>query len=94
MPRDVARSYIRSRGAIGIAALHDINLALRYCDTVIVLKNGRPAACGNPQDVVTPDLVANVYGVEARMEACSQGYPILIADAPSKTGHVHPTSPA
>jgi iron complex transport system ATP-binding protein len=79
----VARSYVKSRDAIGIAALHDINLALRFCDLLVVLKEGHLAACGPPREVVTPALVADVYGVAARMESCSEGYPFLIADAAS-----------
>ncbi|WP_346911623.1 ABC transporter ATP-binding protein [uncultured Roseibium sp.] len=85
---DVARDYTRSHNAVGIVALHDINLALRYCDTLAVLKNGRTAACGRPSDVVTPELLSDVYGVEARMETCSAGHPVLIADRPS-TGEIH-----
>lgn len=78
----VAREYATSRQAVCIAALHDINLALRFCDVLVVLKHGAVAACGRPGEVLTPQLVAHVYGVRARMEACSHGLPVLISDAP------------
>ncbi|ADZ70591.1 ABC transporter ATP-binding protein [Polymorphum gilvum] len=78
----LSRSYVEAAQAIAIIAVHDINLALRFCDLLIVLRDGRVAACGTPAEVVTPDLIAYVYGVSARMERCSAGYPILISDEP------------
>jgi len=49
-----------------VVALHDLNLAAAYCDTVLVLAAGRAVAAGSPEDVLTEDLVADVYGVRAR----------------------------
>lgn len=77
----VARDFARDRGAVCIAALHDINLALRFCDVLVVLDQGRIAAAGAPEEVMTAELLARVYGVSARLERCSQGAPVLIADA-------------
>ncbi|MGY0055231.1 ABC transporter ATP-binding protein [Streptomyces sp. LZ34] len=48
-----------------VVALHDLNLAAMYCDRLVVLKQGRVVACGSPQDVLTPALIADVYGVRA-----------------------------
>jgi iron complex transport system ATP-binding protein len=36
-----------------------------FCDTVIVLREGRVVAGGRPRDVLTPELIADVYGVRA-----------------------------
>lgn len=49
-----------------IAALHDLNLASAHCDEVAVLRDGELVAFGPPQDVLTPDLVREVFAVEAR----------------------------
>ncbi|MDT7845200.1 ABC transporter ATP-binding protein [Streptomyces justiciae] len=48
-----------------VVALHDLNLAAMYCDHVAVLHTGRVHACGTPGDVLTEELIAEVYGVRA-----------------------------
>ncbi|MDQ1083957.1 MULTISPECIES: ABC transporter ATP-binding protein [Microbacterium] len=50
-----------------VIALHDLNLAATYCDTVLVLREGAVVAAGAPADVLTPALIADVYGVRARV---------------------------
>lgn len=50
-----------------IVALHDLNLAAMFCDTVAVLQSGRVIAAGAPGDVLTSELIAEVYGVRARV---------------------------
>ncbi|GAA1759632.1 ABC transporter ATP-binding protein [Agromyces humatus] len=49
-----------------IAALHDLNLASAHCDEVAVLNDGRLVAFGPPDDVLTPDLVREIFAVDAR----------------------------
>lgn len=53
------------RGALVIAVLHDLSIAARYCDRLLLLESGRLAADGPPPNVLTPDLLATVYGVTA-----------------------------
>lgn len=54
----------RSRhGALVLAVLHDLALAARFCDRVLVIDRGQLAADGAPADVLTPDLLARVYGI-------------------------------
>ncbi|WAC68594.1 ABC transporter ATP-binding protein [Microbacterium sp. SL75] len=50
-----------------IIALHDLNLAATYCDSVLVLRAGRVVAAGTPAEVLTPALIADVYEVKARV---------------------------
>ncbi len=47
-----------------VIAIHDLNLAAAYCDTVHVLDGGRLVASGPTADVLTPDLISNVFGVD------------------------------
>jgi len=54
---------IRGLGLTSIAALHDLNLAAMFCDQLVVLDGGRVAASGPPSTILTPDLLAEVYGV-------------------------------
>lgn len=60
-------STVRNLGRTVIAALHDLNLASQYCDRVIVLHRGRIVAAGTPSDVLTPDLIRSVFGVDVRV---------------------------
>jgi iron complex transport system ATP-binding protein len=74
--------HIRTLTADGMAilfALHDLELATRYADTLVFLANGSVAAVGGP-DVVTPELVADVYGVEARVLDVD-GYRVVIPES-------------
>jgi iron complex transport system ATP-binding protein len=50
-----------------VIALHDLNLAAMFCDSVLVLHRGRVVAGGSPAEVLTPTLIADVYGVRAQV---------------------------
>lgn len=57
---------IRTTGITVVAALHDLNLAAAICDSIVILERGKIAAAGAPSRVLTPQLLADVYGVNAR----------------------------
>lgn len=48
-----------------VLALHDLNLAAMFCDQLIVLREGRAVTSGKPSEVLTPELIADVYDVRA-----------------------------
>ena len=52
-------------GAAVVVALHDVELAGRYCDQLVLLAAGRVASCGGPRDVLVPEHFRTVFGVEA-----------------------------
>lgn len=57
-------------------ALHDLNLAAMFCDRILVLAQGRIVATGTPHEVITEELVREVYCVDARVStAVDGGYP-------------------
>lgn len=58
---------VRSLGLTTIAALHDLDHAVAYCDAVTVLHAGRTVAHGAPVEVLTPTLVHTVFGVRAHI---------------------------
>ncbi|WP_129667772.1 ABC transporter ATP-binding protein [Phytoactinopolyspora endophytica] len=60
-------SAVRGLNGTVIAALHDLNLATQYCDSVVVLAEGRVVALGPPAQVFTPDLIRITFGVDARI---------------------------
>lgn len=77
----ILRRLAREREMLIMIALHDLGHALRFTDKAMVLENGRLIACGPTAEVVTPELVRDVYRVTARIEPCSQGQPQLIIEA-------------
>jgi iron complex transport system ATP-binding protein len=74
---DITRRLTKSRGASMIVALHDLNLAYSYSDTVIVLNHGRVHAFGKPVDVLTPETIRDVYGVDAMIVESEYGRHIV-----------------
>ncbi|WP_250658036.1 ABC transporter ATP-binding protein [Alkalimarinus coralli] len=77
---ETIRQEVTHTGAIGLVASHDLNLALRFCDLLLILNRDGVLAFGAPQDVLTPENLHLAYGIEGRVEQCSKGYPIVLAD--------------
>jgi iron complex transport system ATP-binding protein len=77
---DAVRTIIRRDRSICLMAMHDVNLALRFCDLIVVLGRGRLIAAGAPMDAMTPQALRESYGVEGRVERCSLGHPVVLAD--------------
>jgi iron complex transport system ATP-binding protein len=64
---------IRTLPVTCVMALHDLNLAALFCDTLAVLHQGRLVATGPPGEVLSEALIARVYGVEAQITALPAG---------------------
>lgn len=60
---DAVRRW-KKRGAAVLMVLHDLNLAAQYCDRLLMLKEGELVGAGKPSEVIRPDLIREVYGVE------------------------------
>lgn len=57
----------RQRGVGAVIAIHDLALAARFCDRLLMLRAGTVLAAGTPQQVLTPDNVEALFGVSARI---------------------------
>lgn len=55
-------------GALVIAVLHDLTMAARYCDRLVLVDSGTIVADGTPAEVLTPANLRTVYGIDARVE--------------------------
>ena len=64
---------VRSLNRTVIAAIHDLNIAAMYCDTIFVMQSGRIVAAGAPRDVLTRSLIRSVYEVDADVFTDSDG---------------------
>ncbi|TCJ94977.1 ABC transporter ATP-binding protein [Nocardia alba] len=59
-------------------ALHDLNLAAMFCDRVLILDEGRVVAMGRPAEVITAELIEQVYRVRAQVSTDpDHGYPVV-----------------
>jgi len=70
---------IKQQGAGFLLVMHDINLAARLCDRMVLLSNGRVAAQGLPADVLVADHLRDVYGVETERIDRPSGAPAVFA---------------
>ena len=59
-------SLVRNLGITTIVVLHDLNLAARYCDRLVLLERGTVVASGTPDAVLRPEIVEPVYRVAVR----------------------------
>lgn len=81
-------SFLRGSGLTVLTALHDLNLAAAACDRIAVLSSGSLVSIGDPAEVLTPELVRKVFGVDVTVVHHPRtGAPHLIYDltAPAST---------
>ncbi|MFD5484087.1 ABC transporter ATP-binding protein [Streptomyces virginiae] len=71
-----------------LVALHDLTLAARHCDRLLLLHDGLPVACGAPSDVLTRENLARVFEVDAELSADALGRPAV-----TYRGRLHDTAP-
>ncbi|GGW42848.1 ferrichrome ABC transporter [Gemmobacter lanyuensis] len=74
------RRYVAETGAVAVLALHDLNQVMRNCTTTIAVAEGRIRAVGPTLEVLTPQLIRQLYGLDTRVENCSRGCPMMIVD--------------
>ncbi|MDP2215103.1 ABC transporter ATP-binding protein [Phenylobacterium sp.] len=75
---DLFRRMAHERGCGVIVTLHDLTLAARLADRILVLGSGRVLADGTPQAALTPEVLAMAYGVEAKIRDTPQGFSVEI----------------
>jgi iron complex transport system ATP-binding protein len=76
---DLLHSLSRSRNRTVVMALHDLNLAARYADTIVAVKDGRVAASGPPEDILTEHLIREVFAFDAHVVTDPRtGRPLVI----------------
>lgn len=61
--------FVRELGVTVIAALHDLNLAARFCDRICLMDSGRMATLGKPVEVLTSAWIEQVYGIEMLVQS-------------------------
>ncbi|MFP5428504.1 MAG: heme ABC transporter ATP-binding protein [Gammaproteobacteria bacterium] len=67
------------RGAAVMVILHDLNLAARYCDQILLLEQGRCHALDSPRKVLTPEALKAVFGIDVLVQDHPErGHPLII----------------
>jgi len=65
--QEIVMSILRGLAAHGVAivaVLHDVNLAARFADRIMILNNGSVEAIGTPNEVLRPEVLRSVYGLD------------------------------
>lgn len=77
------KSIVRKKGISAIMAIHDLNLAARYADRIIMMSDGTIFSAGGPASVLTRDNIKQVYGVIAEVNY-NDGKPYIVPLKPVK----------
>ena len=76
---------VRGLGLTSVLALHDLNLAAAYCDRIVLLQAGRLAAFGTPAEVLRPEVIRAVYGVDCDIVPHPRtGRPVIVFSGPEE----------
>ncbi|MDN3609911.1 ABC transporter ATP-binding protein [Vibrio ostreicida] len=70
----LAREYTLEHQSITIAVLHDLSMAARYCDHLLLLDKGNVQKTGSPREVLDEALLSQVYQVAVDVGECSKGH--------------------
>lgn len=54
--------FVQNESLTAVMVLHDLNLASMYCDSIILLKNGKIAYEGTPKELFRPEILEEIYG--------------------------------
>ena len=74
---DLAKQHARA-GTTVIAVLHDLNLAVRFADRIVVMKNGRVAADGNPVSSINSNMMEQIFGVSTGIRRTDDALPFVL----------------
>lgn len=76
---ELLKQMNKDSGQTIIMVLHELNLACRYADHIIGMKQGKILFEGNPNDVITPEHLHDLYGIRVQLQKSKDGsYPICV----------------
>ena len=79
---DLLKGLCRDNNLAVLAALHDLNLAIQYCDRLVLINNGQIHVEGTPTEVITAENISTVYGAESCVyEHPFNGLPCVLLSA-------------
>ena len=73
----------KEQGKTIVMVLHDLNLAARYSDNLVLMKDGSVTALGSPESTITPQALRDVFGLDSRViEDPVTGGPLIVPERP------------
>jgi iron complex transport system ATP-binding protein len=82
---EIINSLMHKQGLTAIIAIHDLNMAARYSDSIVMMKKGKIVAAGKPDIVLNGDNLSAIYGIEANVRMLDDiPYIIPLARIPVK----------
>lgn len=75
---DQVRSIVLKEGITGVAVLHDLNLAAMFCHELVIMGEGKVLYRGTPKEVLTENILLEVYNLKAKVLIDENGIPIVI----------------
>ena len=83
----VETARLRARnGTAVIAVLHDLNLAMRFADRIVLLHRGKLAVDGGRTDAITAETIRRIFEVDVTIDYTDQGVPFLLPQTMRPTG--------
>ncbi len=82
---EIFAEHARGGGSV-LVVLHDLNCAARFCDRLLLLDHGNSVIQGPPCDVLQPDILRRVYGIDTRW-IDSEGLPLLASLGRHRSHH-------
>jgi iron complex transport system ATP-binding protein len=74
----ILRRLRKEKGLTVLVATHELDLAARFLDRVVLMKEGRVRAQGAPEDVLTPTTIRRVLGVDVDRMRAKGGFPVFV----------------
>ncbi|NLB75881.1 MAG: ABC transporter ATP-binding protein [Crenarchaeota archaeon] len=74
---DLTRKLVSNERLSAAIAIHDLNLAARFCDRIVMMRDGKIFAAGTPSDVLTAGNIRSVYGVKVKISYDRNGLYII-----------------
>ncbi len=83
---EIARE-LADLGHTVIAVLHDLNMTFPYADQVVLLENGRMRGAGTPEEVISGEVVSEVFGISASIwRPPFMSFPVILAEPVARSG--------
>lgn len=84
---DIVRNYTAQRQSATLLTLHDLNMAARYADKVVLIKDGVVFKEGAPFEVLTEDNIRSAYRVNVNVMIGENNRPVIQTISPVREGH-------
>ncbi len=79
---DLISSLVGDHGHTAVSVFHDLEMAARYSDELLVLSRGRVVTIGSPSRVLTSELMADVFRMDAHVSTAARGHITIEYNAP------------